>query len=53
MILRSAAAFDIDEILHWDNKACDDETGETECTIKEWLRYGAEKEDEEIWFHLN
>ena len=45
--------FDIDEILHWDNKACDDETGETECTIKEWLRYGAEKEDEEIWFHLN
>jgi len=44
--------FDIDEILHWDNKACDDETGETECTIKEWLRYGAEKEDEERWFTL-
>jgi len=36
---------DIDEVLLLNDHVCDDDTRKNNCTIKEWLRYGAEKED--------
>jgi hypothetical protein len=38
------------EKLQWDGKVCDDKTRKTDCSIKEWIQYGAEKEDAERWF---
>ena len=36
------------EKLNWPNQVCDDKTHQTNCSIKDWLKYGAEKEDAEI-----
>jgi Tol biopolymer transport system component len=35
------------EILLWNGHFCDDKTHKTNCRVKDWLRYGAEKEDAE------
>ena len=34
------------EILLWEGRVCNEETGKTNCTVTDWLKYGAEKEDE-------
>ncbi len=43
-----------EEILFWPNKVCDEKHHITDCTITDWIAYGAEKEDKEIevdfWF---
>lgn len=36
---------DLDEVLYWPSHVCDDKTGQVECTVRDWLRYGSEKED--------
>lgn len=40
------------EILYLPGKVCDDQSGETVCTVLQWLKYGAEKEDAEVFFPL-
>ena len=34
-----------DELLPAPGQVCDDKTQKTDCTVIDWLRYGAEKED--------
>ncbi len=37
----------IDEILPWEYQACGNKTGKNNCTVLDWLQYGAQKEDTE------
>lgn len=36
---------DVEEVLIWAGKVCDDDTNQTKCGVLDWLKYGAEKED--------
>ncbi len=40
---------DLNKILLWSGQVCDDKSRQTNCSIKDWLKYGAKKEDEEKW----
>jgi hypothetical protein len=37
----------LNQKLLWPGQICDDKTQKTDCSIKDWLKYGAEKEDAE------
>jgi hypothetical protein len=43
---------DINEALLWPGQVRDDKTKKADCTVKDWLKYGAEKEDAERYFPL-
>ncbi len=38
----------LNEILLWPGHVCDDNARKINCSFKDWLKYGAEKEDAEI-----
>ena len=38
----------LNEVLFWKNHVCDDKTKKKKCNIRDWLKYGAEKEDAAI-----
>ena len=43
--LRTIGFENFNEMLLWSEQVCDDDTRMTKCSIKDWLKYGAEKED--------
>jgi len=43
----------LEEVLKWPGQACDEETRKTKCTVMDWLRYGAGKEDAESFDPLD
>ena len=47
--LRAISLDNFDEVLFWSEHVCDDKTHQIDCSVKDWLKYGAEKEDAEKW----
>jgi len=39
----------INDALFWPDRVCDDKTRKSNCTVIDWLKYGAEKEDATKW----
>ena len=40
-------------MLLWPGEVCDDDIRKTKCSVLEWLKYGAEKEDAERYVTID